>query len=281
MLLTVTKAREFTLFSTMSSINVTIELLQKYSYTKRMKELLAVAIWMKMQHSNSVVWNVSVNMLRKGLCVGKVKAERLMHDMKESELFTVEGNKVTVATFRDKTTKFTKKGVVYHGAMICKFKIQEYKLRELYNLINEKLFEYQICAAAHKDCSLNEQKPSSAKGNAVTISQFQKALHMGTGSVATIKKKLVASGKIKSTFAEMHSFDMRNEKEQETILKRTGKLKADFVVGLLGFVVLPCLYTVSDRSVSSSFRHLIYGKQKKCVASNSANIGGLPDFFCS
>ncbi len=244
-----------------------------------MKELLAVAIWIKMQHSNSVMWNVTEYKLRTRLHIGKTKAERLIRDMKESDLFSVEGNKVTVASFRDQQDKWTRKGMVYHGAMVCRFIVKDYRLNELYNLINEKLFEYQICAAEHKDCCLNEHKPSGAKGKAITIKQFKQALNMGTGSVVRIKKRLVASGKVNSSLAEMHSFDTRNEEEEKRTLQRTGKRKADFVVGVLGFIVLPCLYSVADRSVSDSFRHIIYGKQNKAVVSQSTTVASLPDFF--
>lgn len=267
------------LFFDMQYTNITIEILQKYSLSKRTKELLAVAIWIKMQHSNSVMWNVTEYKLRKRLHIGKAKAERIIRDMKESDLFTVEGNKVTVASFRDKQDKWTRKGMVYHGAMVCRFPHQEYRLNELYNLINEKLFEYQICAAEHKDCCLNEQKPSGAKGKAITIKQFKQALNMGAASVVRIKKRLIADGKVNSSIAEMHSFDLRNDEEQKRTLQRTGKRKADFVVGLLGFVVLPCLYSVADRSVTDSFRHLIYGRQNKVVASQSTTVASLPDFF--
>lgn len=58
-------------FYVMQYINVTIELLKTYSSSKSMKELLAVAIWIKMQHSNSVMWNVTEYKLRKGLHIGK------------------------------------------------------------------------------------------------------------------------------------------------------------------------------------------------------------------
>ena len=82
----------------MQYINVNIELLKRFSSTKRMKELLALAIWFKMQHSNSVIWNVTTFKLRKGLHIGNVKAERLIQDKKDSDLFSVEGDKVDVSS---------------------------------------------------------------------------------------------------------------------------------------------------------------------------------------
>lgn len=267
----------------MQYINVTIELLKAYSSSKSMKELLALAIWFKMQHSNSVIWNVTTYKLRKGLRIGKVKAERLIRDMKESDLFSVDGDKVVVSSFRDHTTKWTRKGKEYHGAMVCKFEVKEYTMKELYNLINEKLFVYPICAAEHKDCCMkaSDDEKVGAKGKAITIGQFQKAINMCSGSASKLKKKLIKEGKISSTIAEMHSFDVRNEEETKRTLVRTGKKKADFIVGMLGFVVLACSYSITDRMVSDGFRHLIYGKQTEKVIQKNMSVGGIPDgFFC-
>ena len=270
-------------FYVMQYINVTIELLKAYSSSKSMKELLAVAIWIKMQHSNSVMWNVTEYKLRKGLHICKPKAERLIQDMKDDALFSVDGNKVVVSSFRDNTIKWTRKGREYRGAMVCKFEVKDYSLKELFNLINEKLFEFQICAALHKDCCMKapEGEKVGAKGKAITIKQFQKALNTSSSSVSRIKKRLIASGKINSTLAEKHSFDIRNEEETKRTLLRTRKHKADFIVGTIGFVVLACSYSIANREVTDGFRHLIYGKQSEKVIQRDMSIGGIPDgFFC-
>lgn len=254
--------------------------MQRYSSSKMTKELLAVAIWMKMQRSNSVVWNVSVTRLGKELHIGKEKSRRLIRDMMGDDLFTVTGNKVVVSTFRDHTIKWTRKGRAYQGAMVCRFEVKDYTLRELYNLINEKLFEFQICAAEHKDCLLKEhKKPVSAKGYAITTKQFGKSINMSAGSVSNIKKRLVSKGRISSTYAEKHSFDRRNEMERRCVLQRTGKRKEDFAIGDMCFVVLPCSYSIEDRRVSDGFRHLIYGKQKDKAIQKDLNAGGIPDGF--
>ncbi len=267
----------------MQYINITIDLLKAYSSSKSMKELLAVAIWIKMQHSNSVMWNVTEYRLRKELHIGKPKAERLIHDMKNDGLFSVDENKVVVSSFRDNTIKWTRKGREYRGAMVCKFEVKEYTLKELFNLINEKLFEFQICAAEHKDCCMKapDGEKVGAKGKAITIKQFQKALNTSSSSVSRIKKRLIASGRIDSTLAEKHSFDVRNKEEAERVLLRTKKSKADFIVGTLGFVVLACSYSIADRAVSDGFRHLIYGKQSEKVIQRDMSFGEIPDgFFC-
>lgn len=266
----------------MRYINVTIELLRTFSSSKRMKELLAVAVWMKMQHSNGVMWGVSAYRLKKELHIGKDKARRLVSDMRDCSLFAVDGDKVRVATFRDRTAKRTRQGRVYRGAMVCRFAVADYTLKELYNIINDKLFEFVVCAAVHKDCSVKGHESAiSAKGAAVTMRRFGKAVGMSIGSVAAIKRRTVGAGRICSTMAEKYSFDVRNEDEMRTVLRRTGKREADWMKGNLGFVVLPCFYAVVDRQVSDSFRHVIWGKQKEKVVQRTMNVAGIPDgFYC-
>ena len=264
----------------MQYINITLDILNRFSSTKRAKELLAVAIWIKMQHSKGVMWNVTSSFLRKRFHIGKAKADRLIEDMNGSDMFTVDSNRVAVATFRDHTVKYTRKGKAYRGAMVCRFAVAEYTLKDLYNLINEKLFEFQICAAEHKDCLLNDKdKPTGARGKAITISQFKKATNMSSGSVSRLKKRLCVASAVSSTLAETRMFDIRNINEVFGTLERAGKKKADFVYGDYGFIILPCRYSVADRNVSDGFRYLIYGRQTRKSLSRGDNAFGTPDGF--
>lgn len=45
----------------------------------------------------------------------------------------------------------------------------------------------------------------------LTTNSFAKVVNMGHGSICRIKKNLICEGKIKSTYAEMHMADDRNE----------------------------------------------------------------------
>ena len=264
----------------MEYINVTLDILNKFSATKRMKELLAVAIFYKMRYSNSVVWAVTPGKLRKDLHIGKVKAERIYCDMKDCGMFSFDGSTVTISSFRDKAVKYTKKGKAYKGALVCKFEVKEYTLKELYNTINEKLFVFQVCAAEHNDCSMKGNCAKiGAKGEAITGEQFQKAIKMGKGSVYRIKKRLVEEGKISSSVAEVYSFDLRNKEEKDKVLQRTGKVKEDYRKGSMGYAVMPCRYAMTDRSETESFTHLIYGKQHTKVLQRNIEVDGFPDGF--
>ena len=264
-------ARTFTTFAAtltlknMPNINITIELLRRYSSTKRMKELLAVAIWMKMRHSNSVMWNLTAYRLRKSLCIGKAKADRIMSDINESDLFSVSGNIIKVASFRDNCLKWTKKGKQYRGAMVCKFPVKDnYTLKELYNLINERLFELPLCAAEHKDCLLDN---SGAKGNAVTIKEFKAIVKMGHGSIVRLKRRLIHKGIISSTSTKrVACIHYKNESHLKNILRSIGRIGVTFSYRMFHYILSTCAYNVISRDTVKSFRHLIYGKHAETMS---------------
>ena len=122
----------------MQYINVTIELLKAYSSSKSMKELLAVAIWIKMQHSNSVMWNVTEYKLRKGLHICKPKAERIIQanalGYSPQEIYEVENfqsTKVSASTIRNFIKRFEDDEVVFEDKRQT---IQE-EVTELHNRV--------------------------------------------------------------------------------------------------------------------------------------------------
>ena len=102
-------------------------------------------------------------------------------------------------------------------------------------------------------------------------------------------EKSGALGDIKKIFDELgieyEIFNKITENPLTTDCLAGGKaardMKADFVVGTLGFIVLACSYSITDRMVSDGFRHLIYGKQNEKVIQKDMSFGGIPDgFFC-
>lgn len=241
----------------MQYLNITIDLLRRYSLSKRMKELLGVAMWMKMQHSNGVMWNVTAYRLRKSLKVGKAKADRILKDMAYDELFLLKDRNVHVMSFRDHSPRQNRRGKDYRGAMVCKFPIrQDYTLKELYSLINERLFELPICAAEHKDCS---QDLAGASGKAITVGEFMTVLQMGHGSVVRIKKRLVKQGSIVVTPAERAAcIHVRNTNEQHSILSRLGRMGFTFTYRTFRYIISIARYAINDADILKCFRHLIY-----------------------
>lgn len=241
----------------MQNLNITIELLRRYSSSKRMKELLGVAMWMKMQHSNGVMWNVTAYRLRKSLKIGKAKADRILKDMERNDLFVIRGKDVHVMSFRDQSPRRNRRGKDYRGAMVCKFPVRsDYTLKELYSLINERLFEFPICAAEHEDCS---QDHAGASGKAITVGEFMTVLGMGHGSVIRVKNRLVKQGTILVTPAERAAcIHAKNVRAQKSLLSRLGRMGFTFTYKSYRYIMSIAKYIINDADIAKCFRHLIY-----------------------
>lgn len=234
---------------------------------KARKELLALAMWFKIQHSNGAILRVTKAYLRKNAGIGKDKAERLIQQMKESDLFTIiqqsDGSyRVWVGTFRDKLTKrkMSRKGRKYREDDVCLFEFEkDCKLKDIYNAINDRLMLLPISAAARKESlRKGEEKSSScfvANPVQVTTRAFAKTIGMGMGSVSRIKKRLVGRGVIASTYAEKHMADLRNEKEAERLLQRLGKRDFTYRYGDFGYVLIPCSYSIVAYNGAKFFYH--------------------------
>lgn len=249
-------------------LHIRMDLVKKYTYgassqeVKAHKETLCFAIWCKMQRRNSVIFNLTIKDVKKKLGVGYPKARKLLKDVKEDGLFTELGNgRFIVNTFRDKEKKSNKKGGRFQGAYVCRIPIsKDYKLKELYSIVNNILYT-SVISGARQDC-FNVGNNDCA-WHQLTTNSFAKVVNMGHGSICRIKKNLISEGKIKSTYAEMHMADDRNEGEMERTLQRFGRRNFTFNVGNLHYLIIPCSYSFGDRETSIAIRHRIYGYKLK------------------
>lgn len=271
----------------MEYLHIRMDLLRQYSYgetskvVKFRKETLCFAIWCKMQHSNSVMFQLTKKDLKKRLRIGYDKAKKLLKSVKEDSLFQELGNgRFLVNTFRDKSVKWNKKNGNYQGAVVCRVPVnKDFTLKELYHIVNNILFTFVICGA--KDNCFNVGKNSGCVRTFLTTKKFSKVVNMGRSSISRIKKSLIEDGKISSTLAEIHMADTRNEVEANRTLMRYGYGIFTFVRGDRGYIVIPCSYSIEDRDVDDTFMHKIYGYKTKnrtlkdVLYNNSVN--GMPD----
>lgn len=234
---------------------------------KAKKELLALAMWFKVQHSNGAILRVTKAYLRKHAGIGKDKAERLIAQMKENDLFTVirqndGAYRVWVGSFHDKLTKRKKsrKGRKYREDDVCLFEFEkDCKLKDIYYAINDRLMLLPISAATRKESLRkggdNNSPCSVANPVRITTRTFAKTIGMGIGSVSRIKKRLVKGEVLVSTYAERHSADLRNENEAKRLLQRMGRRGFTYTYGDFGYVLIPCSYSIIASNGDMFFYH--------------------------
>lgn len=254
------------------TLNIPIRLLRQFATSKRTKEAFAAMVWVKMQHSNSVLFFQSMNTIRTGLHVGMEKAKRLISDMQESGYCDIENGRIYVRSFRDRTKKFGKKGKAYTSDLIVKLEVnKQYTLKDIYNIINEKLYEFTIAAAQHnaKDRFLKDKNKKNlcAKDKVgVTRKEFMGIVRMSAGSCSAIKKRLAERNEIQSDPSVWCNVaDERNQEECRRALSLSGRRTFTFKHKNNLVVVSPCEYCINDACVERGFCHKIYGyKGKSC-----------------
>lgn len=261
----------------MDVINIDINLLKRYTYNKQRKELFALAIWCHIKHTSASIRNFDRFFLRKNLHIGKAKAEKLIEEAMNDQLFTFNGSSVSVGSFRNKNIKYNRKGREYRSAFVYKFYFDrnyEYTLKDLYNLINEIITLFPIAAKENKDClqqrgGLNNrcgQFYCDAFTRTLTLKKLSSNNNMSLSSTSRLMKKLVNTGKISKEPARIYtSLGCEHNKEIADQLNRLGRHSSSFEHGGLTYFVVPCAYSIADRKVSNSFTHLIYNYHKSTV----------------
>lgn len=284
------------------ALNIRVDLVRQYAcgYSKveRSKRMtvLCFAIWCKMQHSNSVMFDMGTRQLMSSLRIGQPKAQLLLNAIKTDELFSVQNDgRFTVASFKDNTKKLNRYGRAYKGANMFTLEVnKEYTIKDIYNRLNELLFLRQIGSEEANSSHVsgrNTDKTRSCRSKFITIKQFQEGVGMSHGSVSGIKKRLKKKEEISSTYAELHMADRRVPGQVEKMLLRLGRKNPTFEKGDNIYVAIPCSYVITDRDAKRSCgRHIIYGyggrmkKSQKGVTTASKGVlvpldngFGMPD----
>ncbi len=263
-------------------LHILVELVERYarrrSRVERSKRMtvLAFAIWCKMQHSNSVMFDMGTRDLMRALHIGHTKAQMILQAIKSSELFSVqEGGRFIVNSFKDNTVKRNKKGRVFKGANMFTIEVsKEITLKEIYNRLNELLFLHQI-GSMEANSSHVSANNRSCRYSHIPFSQLESAVCMSHGSISGIKKRLKGKKEISSTFAELHMADSRCGDQVKNLLAKFGRNNPSFVRGNNVFVCIPCSYAITDRKAKASCgRHIIYGYAGKKASEEGNDKAG-------
>lgn len=241
-----------------------------YSMQERKKrmELLSFAIFCKIQHSNSVMFNRSIREWKSLLGIGQAKAKMLLKAKDDDLLFeNLDNDRFRILTFRDKTVKCDKKGKPYKGCHVFTLRFKRScKLKDIYNKLNELLFLRQIGAKEANDCKKGSKPLGKCHSSFITMKQFQGAVGMSHGSCCGIKKRLLQKKQIHSTIAELHMADNRCDGQVENLLRRFGRENPSFVQGHSVYVCIPCSYSITNRKAKDSCgRFKIYDYSKRAA----------------
>lgn len=261
----------------MRKINIPTELIKKYKGSKQSLELFAFAVCIKMLHTNSVLTNVSYRKIATLLHISRAKAKRILEQAKENELFDYNSktNTLRVVSFKNKDMKQSSDGrrkyisdycfspSVKEGCVLSKDnKPLEYRLQAIYNILRESLIANAINSEDRNDSA---SRDISVRKTALTQQKLSNIAGMKRTSLRNALKRMKQSGKITVTSAvAMCVISSVNAESVEEWRKTSGR--KNFIYNPndnSGWIIKPCEYSITDRSYTECFRHVIYNHKNR------------------
>ena len=262
----------------MRRINIPTELIKKYKGSKQSLELFAFAVCIKMLHTNSVLTNASLNKIAAVFHISKKKAMRLLEQAKSDDLFDYNPTTKTIRIKSFKSDELkqanTKRLQEYfsdycfspHISMGCVLKVDgkpvEYKLQTVYNALREAL----IANAINSDDRNNSTKGQGVrKHSELTQQKLANIAGMKRTSCRNALKRMKQAGKIAVTSAiAMCVISSVNAQSVQEWREKSGS--KNFIYNPnnnSGWIVKPSEYSISDRTFTNCFRHVIYDHKKR------------------
>lgn len=262
----------------MRRINIPTELIKKYKGSKQSLELFAFAVCIKMLHTNSVLTNASLNKIAAVFHISKKKAMRLLEQAKSDDLFDYNptAKTIRIKSFKSDELKQanTKRLQEYfsdycfspHISMGCVLKVDgkpvEYKLQTVYNALREAL----IANAINSDDRNNSTKGQGVrKHSELTQQKLANIAGMKRTSCRNALKRMKQAGKIAVTSAiAMCVISSVNAQSVQEWREKSGR--KNFIYNPndnSGWVVKPSEYSISDRTFTNCFRHVIYDHKNR------------------
>lgn len=241
------------------NLNIPINLINKYKGSKRGLELLSFAIAIKMAHSNSCFTYYTYAKVRRLLRCSHPKAVQILKDAQNSELFYCDASQsfLRANSFKDKNPKKSKGGREYTSDWCYKLEIKDYSLRELVSTLREILLENVIYA---KERQLNNAwNINGANPVAVTQTNLGNAVGVSRVTAQNILKKIKSRGTdLKKSNAVIKPILSHANDETIREYKKITHSKGLITYCMVGFIVLPCLYSILGENESCRFQHIIY-----------------------
>lgn len=262
----------------MRRINIPTELIKKYKGSKQSLELFAFAVCIKMLHTNSVLTNASLNKIASVFHISKKKAMRLLEQAESDDLFDYNQTtkSIRIKSFKSDELKQanTKRLQEYfsdycfspHISMGCVLKVDgkpvEYKLQTVYNALREALIANAINSDDRNDSTKGK---GVRKHSELTQQKLANIAGMKRTSCRNALKRMKQAGKIAVTSAiAMCVISSVNAQSVQEWREKSGR--KNFIYNPndnSGWIVKPSKYSISDRTFTNCFRHVIYDHKKR------------------
>lgn len=238
-------------------LNIPIRIIKSYKNSKEEKELLAFAIFVKVNYVDSCIRDVTVKHIMDSCGISFGRAKRILSGIaNDGFLFTGNGNKITANSFKDKGIKENRKGQTFYSDYCYKFPIAINSFKNIIKEIPKILIENTINAcdrrllSTKENCNVEITQKQLANSTGISRSYISKITKQMAGYNGTISKE-----KAKIKFA----MGVVNEETVKEFKKATGR--RNFIINPndgSAFYVEACKYSIKDRTETNRFQHVIY-----------------------
>lgn len=243
-------------------LNLPIELLKQYRYSKSSKELLAFAIALKVKYRSSTLINVNPYEVMKLMHVSYNKAKLLILEAQNSVLFSTckVTHQLTSKTFKSTTQKCSKRGNIYYSDYCYKLTMSsdEVSLKNIVKKLNKILIEFAI-NAVNRDNLYCRNNSRYVKG--ISQKQLGKVAGLSRCSAYRCVKELIKKeGVIESQRCDIHLAisSVNNESIKEWNKKTNNRKFVYNPKDNTAYVIEPNIYTFTSNVEENKFKHIIY-----------------------
>lgn len=254
--------------------NIPISLIRGYKRDKNSLEMLACAIIIKSHYQNSCLYDLKITSVMELFGVSHKKAHKVLESLRTHELFIYNPKKdcIFAKSFKSTDTKYYGKRQRYAAkADYCrKLKVADgMTLRELVRELRNTLL---LCAinASEQDgfiVSANKSIPATKPNvqRAIPQRKLARSLGMSKSSASRYINKMVDDKKVSKTqivaecvitdLNEITESDYRKTQTKIPHYKVWHNIKSG---GWSAWVVYGRVYSIIDRSISESFKNVIF-----------------------
>lgn len=260
----------------MDVLNIPMELIKRYKESKEDKLLFAFATGIKCNHRSSSLIDATPEKVMSVFGTDRKTAEMLIDKAKKSDLFVYyeKGNQLVVKSFKSEEEK-TSKGRTsfkYRSDYCRKIERKPYKLKQLVKILSLTLLFNAVNAIDRDNFPQRSDnfKTRYATEKGLSVRKLAGITGMSKSAVHRHIAKLVEEGVISKTsaHAEMVIPVVNKQTATEWSSLSGGR---PFIINPKdnsGWIIHPCEYSIYDRSITESFKHVIYTHKNRVETFN-------------
>lgn len=265
----------------MSRINVPLDLIKGYSFSKERRMMLGLGMAIKAAYLNSTLYNAT-STIQHFIHVSHGKARNLLAMAKDSELFyyNEKYDFLRVKSFKSKQERKNNKGETFTCDYCVKFRCgKNYTMKSILEWMDETLILAYI--NGYETNKLIRENQYSV--GTMALRAIGTYANMSKSKVSRVIKRCVEKNKIDKERARMIMVLPEANEAAIAEWKRISNRQFLWVHPLSheGYIKRSCIYTIIRSDVRNSFKHIIWNHSKRIRACNVVVVDDEAKRICN